>query len=47
MFTCPARCSSQNGPGPNILNAGSLPAVNLPRPRNAEYAFLGRDSYTR
>jgi len=47
MFTCPGRCSSQNGPGPNILNAGSLPAVNLSRPGNAEYAFLGLDSRPR
>ena len=47
MFARPGRCESQNGPGPNILNAGSLPAVNLSRPRSAEYAFLGRDSYTR
>jgi hypothetical protein len=47
MFTCPGRCAWQNRPGPNILNAGSLPAVNLPQPGNTFTLFLGRDSRTR
>ena len=31
MFARTGRCVSQYGPAPNILIAGSLPAVNLPR----------------
>jgi hypothetical protein len=46
MFSCPGRCVSQNAPGPNILNAGSLPAVNLPQPENTFTLFPGRDSKT-
>ena len=36
MFTRTGRCVSQYGPAPNILIAGSLPAVNLPRQAGTE-----------
>ena len=41
MLTRPGRCASQNDPALNILNAGSLPAVNLSRPASRDGAELG------